>query len=142
MIAALFEIITVGLPFCAFKIIAGIGLSQIWLTAWGAIDLTMNAVNLIWVIVRRERLVDVCLLALILRVIRKPLRDEQSGWQNLGKSADVLFSFLLVALMLGGGFLGTLAPAQLKLWNMSVILNVLGAGSSRLSASISSLRHH
>ena len=38
MIAAVFEILTVGLPFCAFKLIAGIALSQDWLTAWGIAD--------------------------------------------------------------------------------------------------------
>lgn len=142
MIAALFEIITVGLPFCAFKIIAGLGLNQMWLTIWGALDLAINSTNLLSLLVRRKRLLDACLLSLVVRAVKKPVREEKSEWQDLGNSADVLLSFALVAFMLGGGFLGALAPAQLKIWNISVILNVLGAGSFRLSASIASLRRH
>ncbi len=142
MIAALFEIVTVGMPFCAFKIIAGLGLNQIWLTVWGVLDLAINATNLLSLALRRKRLLDSCLLSLVVRAVKKPGREEKSQWQDLGNSVDVLLSFALVAFMLGGGFLGALAPTQLKLWNISVILNVLGAGSSRLSASIASLGKH
>ena len=140
MIAALFEIVTVGLPFCAFKIIAGLGLNQLWLTIWGALDLAINSANLLSLIIRRKRLLDACLLSLIVRAVKKPRREAKSQWQDLGNSADVLLSFALVAFMLGGGFLATLAPTQLKLWNISVILNVLGAGSMRLSQSLANMK--
>lgn len=140
MVAASFEILTVGLPFCAFKIIAGLGLNQIWLTVWGALDLAINSTNLLSLVVRRKRLLDACLLSLIVRAVKKPVREEKSEWQDLGNSVDVLLSFALVAFMLGGGFLAALAPAHLMVWNISVILNVLGAGSTRLSQSLLGLR--
>ena len=54
MIAALFEILTVGLPFCAFKIIAGLGLKQLWLTIWGLLDLAINAINLLALVILRQ----------------------------------------------------------------------------------------
>jgi len=142
MIAALFEILTVGLPFCAFKIIAGLGLKQLWLTIWGLLDLAINAINLLALVILRRRLFDACLLSFLVRLVKKPDRDVRSYWQDLGNAIDVGFSFAIVALMLGGGFLSLLEPLQLKIWNISVILNVLGAGSFRLSASIASLRKH
>ena len=142
MFAALFEIITVGLPFCAFKIIAGLGLNQLWLTTWGALDLAINVTNLLSLVVRQKRLLDACLLSLVVRAVKKPGSEEKSQWQDLGNAVDVLLSFALVAFMLGGGFLPALEALQLKIWNISVILNVLGAGSFRLSASIASLKHH
>lgn len=142
MIAALFEILTVGLPFCAFKIIAGLGLRQHWLTGWGLLDLAINAINLLAFILLRRRLFDACLLSFLVRLVKKPDRDVRSYWQDLGNAIDVGFSFAIVAFMLGGGFLSSLHPMQLKIWNISVILNVLGAGSFRLSASIASLRRH
>lgn len=141
MISAIFEILTVGLPFCAFKIIAGLGLRQLWLTIWGLCDLTINTINLLALIIRRRRLFDACLLSFVVRLVKKPERDVRSYWQDLGNAIDVGFSFAIVAFMLGGGFLPSLEALQLRIWNISVILNVLGAGSFRLSASISSIRH-
>ena len=140
MIAALFEIITVGLPFCAFKIIAGLGLNQNWLTVWGALDLAINSINMLSLLLVRKRLLDACLLSLAIRAAKHPKGEAKSLWQDLGNSVDVLLSFALVAFMLGGGFLPTLAPLHLQVWNASVILNVLGAGSSRLSQSIEGLK--
>ncbi|MFO1470086.1 MAG: hypothetical protein U1F27_03475 [Turneriella sp.] len=142
MIATTFEILTVGLPFCAFKIIAGLGLRQHWLTGWGLLDLAINAINLLAFMILRRRLFDACLLSFLVRLVKKPDRDVRSYWQDLGNAIDVGLSFAIVAFMLGGGFLSLLEPLQLKIWNISVILNVLGAGSFRLSASIASLRRH
>ncbi|MBL8035692.1 MAG: hypothetical protein JNJ69_18455 [Leptospiraceae bacterium] len=142
MIAAVFEILTVGAPFCAFKIIAGLGLGQVWLTVWGIVDSVLNTMNLLSLLARGRRLTDVCLLSLAVRLVKKPGQDERSYWQDLGNAIDVGFSFAIVAFMLGGGFLPKLDALLLRIWNTSVILNVLGAGSFRLSASIKSLRHH
>ena len=61
-------------------------------------------------------------------------------WQDLGNSIDVLLSFSLVAIVIGGGFIKQLTPDHLYLWNLAVILNVFGAGSSRLTASIKNLK--
>ena len=140
MLAAVFEILTVGLPFCAFKILAGLGLAQAWLVFWGALDLIINAANLLALLTRRHRATDACLLSLVVRSLKSPTRQETARWQELGNSVDVLLSFAIVALMLGAGFLKFLSPAQLAAWNVSVILNVLGAGSTRLSQSIAGIK--
>jgi hypothetical protein len=140
VLAPLFEIITVGLPFCAFKILAGLVLGQVWLTFWGGLDLVINTANLLALLISRHRATDACVLSLVVRALRKPTSTEKPVWQELGNSVDVLLSFAIVAFMLGGGFLKLLAPAQLTLWNISVILNVLGAGSMRLSQSLANMK--
>ena len=140
MIAAVFEILTVGLPFCAFKLIAGIALSQDWLTAWGIADTLINTINLVWLLTARRRVTEVCLLSLLVRLLRRPAREHMARWQDLGAAGDMFLSFAIVAFMLGGGFLPGLPPWHLKAWNLSVILNVLGAGSMRLSQSLADLR--
>jgi hypothetical protein len=140
MIAAAFEILTVGLPFCAFKLIAGAALSQDWLTFWGIADTLINSLNLVWLFVKRRRLTEVCLLSLLVRIVRRPAREQMARWQDLGAAGDMFLSFAIVAFMLGGGYLPALPAWQLQLWNLSVIFNVLGAGSMRLSASIKGLR--
>ncbi len=140
MFAVAFEIITVGYPFCAFKILAGLALGQTWLVFWGILDTAINTANLIALLFRRHVATDTCLLSVLVRALKKPAHEEKSVWQELGNSVDVLLSFVIVAAMLGGGFLKLLSPAQLTIWNISVILNVLGAGTSRLSGSVSALK--
>lgn len=140
MIAACFEIFTVGLPFCAFKLIAGIALSQYWLTAWGIIDTFINLGNFFSLAISRKRFTDVCLLSLAFRLVRRPDSAQLTRWLDLGAATDMFLSFAIVAFMLGGGFLPGLPRLHLQVWNISVILNVLGAGSVRLSQSLSGLR--
>ncbi len=140
MIAAIFEILTVGFPFCAFKLIAGVSLSQDWLTAWGLVDTLLNTLNLGWLLFARRRLTDICLLSLLVRLMRRPAAEQMGRWQDLGAAGDMFLSFAIVAFMLGGGFLPGLPAWHLKAWNLSVILNVLGAGSMRLRDSITGLR--
>lgn len=136
MIAAAFEILTVGLPFCVFKFIAGVALSQDWLTAWGIADTLINSLNLASLLIAHRRLTEVCLLSLLLCLMRRPAAGQRARWQNLGTAGDMFFSFALVAFMLGGGFLPALPPLHLQSWHLAVILNVLGAGSLRLSQTL------
>ena len=59
--------------------------------------------------------------------------------RDLGAAADVLMSFLLVALMIGLGRLASMPPGRLAAWSACVILNVLGAGLGRFGASLRDL---
>ncbi|MDE2290899.1 MAG: hypothetical protein KGL53_02345 [Elusimicrobia bacterium] len=143
----LLEVLTVGLPFCAFKALVGLslqGAAAPWralgdaLLALGAVDLLLNLANLAGLLARRRRVVDACLLGLA----AKPLvRRPGPSWrkEDLGNSVDVLLAMSLVAYMIGAGRLGGLAPGPLAVWNVSVILNVLGAGLLRLAGSWRSL---
>jgi hypothetical protein len=92
MIAASFEILTVGFPFCAFKLITGVSLSQDWLTAWGLVDTLLNTLNLGWLLFARRRLTDICLLSLLVRLMRRPAAEQVGRWQDLGAAGDMFFS--------------------------------------------------
>ena len=140
----LLEVIAVGFPFCGFKVLAGLALapfSQVLglaLVGLGALDGLINAANLVSLCVRRRRVMDACFLAFATRPFRKGSSPE-GRWQDFGNSLDVLLSFALVALMIGGGFLRAMPPRQLTLWNACVILNVLGAGLLRFNSSLRGL---
>ena len=133
------EIITIGLPFCAFKILTGLYFRQYLLVILGSIDIFINLTNLVTIIFLKKRIFDACFLSCLVRLIIRPTTDMKSKWQDLGNSIDVLLSFSLVAYVIGGGFITMLPGKHLFIWNLSVILNVFGAGSSRLTTSIKNL---
>ena len=141
MIMNFLEIITIGLPFCAFKIVTGLFLNQTWLTVLGIIDLAINLTNSVSLLIWNKRAMDACLLSFVTRLAKKPSQMAKEKWQDLGNSLDVLLSFTLVAYMIGGGFIKDLPADYLSTWNISVILNVFGAGFSRLEISIRNLKN-
>jgi uncharacterized membrane protein len=134
------EIITIGLPFCAFKCLTGLYYGQHWLVGLGIVDLVINFINLLSVIYRKKRVLDACFISFLVRLIKKPNTEVKSLWQDLGNSTDVLLSFILVAMVLATGAINKLPAEHLQLWNIAVILNVLGAGSGRLTTSLKNLR--
>jgi hypothetical protein len=83
--------------------------------------------------------IDACFLSLIVRLIKKPNLEKKNKWEYLGNSIDVLLSFTIVAFMVGGGYIPQLSPQQMTIWNISVVLNVLGAGLGQLTNSIKNL---
>jgi hypothetical protein len=141
MIINFLELLTIGLPFCAFKIVSGLFLNQFWLTALGIIDLGINLTNLVSLSILNRRVFDACLLSFLTRLLKKPSQSLKAKWQDLGNSIDVLLSFSIVAYIIGGGFIKDLPPSYLMIWNISVILNVFGAGFGRLEISIRNLKN-
>lgn len=140
MFRSILEIITIGLPFCAFKVFTGIFLQQHWLAALGAIDLAINVTNLIALLILKKRIIDSCLFSIVVRKITKPSADKKDKYKDLGNAFDVFLSFVLVAYMIGSGRISELPPVHLQLWNLSVVLNVLGAGFGRVNQSLKQLR--
>jgi len=129
------EILTVGLPFCAFKVLTGliaVGVSPAGyaLLVLGLLDLALNLANLVSLLVAQRRTGPLCVAELVWS------RLSRRG-ANLGLAVDMFFSFGLVAVVVGAGLLLRLPPKALSLWNVAVVLNVLGAGAGRL---ISALR--
>jgi hypothetical protein len=128
------EVITVGLPFCVFKLLSGMLAiaAPAWapigwlLLAMGTADAIMNAANLIALPVARRRVAGICVLDVSLR----RLSARHGG--DLGLALDVFVSFALVAIAVGFGLLAMLPPWGLAAWNAAVVLNVLGAGTGRL----------
>jgi len=133
-LAALAEILTVGLPFCVFKLLTGaIALGTAAaplgyaLLALGAIDAVLNLANLVsWLAVRR-RVGGVCLA---------DLASRRLGGGDLGLAIDVFLSFALVAVVVGAGLFARMPAGTLVWWNVAVVANVLGAGIGRLFAAL------
>jgi len=87
-------------------------------------------VNLLSLTAAGKKLMATCAMSFIFR----------SSSEEVGAALDVMMSFTLVAIMVGGNLLKYLTPSQLNIWSLSVVLNVLGAGISRIKASIANLK--
>jgi hypothetical protein len=132
----LFEVVTVGLPFSTFKLLVGLHLldgsaraaAGVVLCALGALDLAMNVGNLVGLLIVRRPFGPLCVLHGAMRALRGP----HAAFDELGLALDTALAFLLVAGMIAAGRLTLLAPVALAVWNVAVILNVLGAGTLRL----------
>ena len=133
------EIVTVGLPFCAFKVLTGLVLVHtaalrpfgVALVALGVIDLGINLTNLFALLVAHRRLTGVCLADVVLRWL-----GRNGPHADLGLAIDVFMSFVLVAVVIGAGLLAHLPRWALVSWNVAVVVNVLGAGLGRLVAAL------
>ncbi|HEX4047187.1 MAG TPA: hypothetical protein VH309_05110 [Elusimicrobiota bacterium] len=142
------EVLSVGLPFCVFKLAAG-GAFRAFGGAWGAagtilmalgvVDLLFNGANFAGLVLIRRRVLDACFLSFAARQFQGRARRSRWTLQDLGNSLDVLISFSLVAYMVGAGKLGLLSPDVLTLWDVAVVLNVLGAGLGRFTESVRNL---
>ncbi|MBK7864246.1 MAG: hypothetical protein IPJ65_37740 [Archangiaceae bacterium] len=127
----LFEIATVGLPFCVFKVATGLVLlprvpALGWaLIALGVADAVLNVSNAGGVAFTGRRAVPVCLLEAVL-----------SRRRELGTALDVGLAFALVATMVGFGLLRELPATALQGWDAAVVLNVLGAGALRVVSAL------
>ncbi len=130
------EVLTVGFPFCGFKIITGIlfvheAFAQVVtylgyiLITLGLIDLLMNGCNFIWLTLKKKRLFDPCFAGFLSRILNQS--------EDFGNSIDILISFSLVALVVGAGLIPRLHTEELHIWNICVVINVLGAGLGRFT---------
>jgi len=134
---SLAEVVTVGFPFCAFKVLTGVillstpaGALGYALIALGAIDFAFNAANFGSILLFRRRTPSVCLTDFVV------LRVRGEAQRDLGLAVDVFLSFGLVAVVVGAGWIPRLPSWALGTWNAAVVLNVLGAGVGRLLSAI------
>ncbi|BDU71344.1 hypothetical protein [Mesoterricola silvestris] len=128
---ALLEILTVGLPFCIFKLLSGLLLGR-WgypLLVLGALDLCLNLGNVLALLVERRRTFPICTANLLAFLLGR--RDRH--WSEMAAAVDVALSFLLVAVVVGGNFLRLLPGFGIAGWSTAVVLNVLGAGLSQVN---------
>jgi hypothetical protein len=129
--APTFQVLTIGVPFCAFKLIFGalclqIGAEQLsgflvafgWLIlAWASIDLIMNMARVLFQMAGRNSPVEYCSIAQIGRVFRRP---------RLFLAFDTFISFSIICFMLWSGWIGRLSPAESYLWYAATTLNLIG----------------
>lgn len=143
----LFQILavfTIGFPFVGYKILAGVVIHRLYgnpaadiiallFVVWGLIDLMLNAICLHAVCCRGHTHYPFCLLSVMAR-----RHSVLSKWEDSGDALDVMLSFCIVAWIVGQGLFGFMDGAQVKIWNICTVVNVLGAGISRLGATITS----
>ena len=110
------EVVTVGLPFCAFKVLTGLmamgtPLAPVGylLLALGGVDLALNAANLGSLLTVRRRIGAVCVTDAA--VARLPGLG-MAGDQELALALDMFLSFTLVAVVIGFGLLLRLVGAR------------------------------
>lgn len=137
----LMEVVAVGLPFCGFKVLVGLsyladghGVVGGLLVALGAVDVVINAVNALGLLFAGRRTLAACAFSLLANLV--PSSRSPAARLDLGNALDMMFSFSLVAVMIGGDRLRQLPASQLAMWNVCVIVNVLGAGLGRLGQSL------
>ena len=136
----LLEIVTVGFPFGAFKILTGMVVASFahctvpgWaLVGLGGVDLLLNLIALLFEIVGRVSPLPYCVSEWAL--VR--LGSGRRSWRQLGLSLDAMLAFTLVAAMIGLGWLARLPGEAMGVWSLSVVFNVLGAGLGRLAESV------
>lgn len=129
------EIISVGFPYCAYKIVSGIALLTASPAGWllvglGVLDTFMNLINLA---AFGRPVFGICTLHWLATRISPRFSD-------LGVAMDVCLSCGLVASMIALRALRLLSAEELQVWNLAVVLNVLGAGFGRLSSSLRALK--
>ncbi len=137
------SILTIGFPFVGYKVLGGIVISRLyhdsWIAdvlallfiVWGVIDFLLNAVSLHAVSCRGNLHYPVCLLSVVSK--KHPVLSK---WRDSGEALDIMLSFMIVAVVVGQNLFVFMDGAQIKLWNVCTVVNVLGAGIARLGASI------
>jgi hypothetical protein len=136
------SMLTIGFPFVVFKFLLGVVCLNMpslplhnflgyTLFLLGFVDALINLINFIYLFIFRRYFTEVCSLTIILAKIFKN-SPYQESWKEFGTSLDVMLSFTLVALMVGIDLFGYLSPGLTKVWSISVVINVLGAGLSRM----------
>jgi hypothetical protein len=141
---AILAILTVGFPYCVFKVLTGLRIME-WFPAWraaglalmvlGVVDFFINLANFAGFALRGRRVTDACAFAILARRFGGASRPAWTLW-DLGNSLDVLLAMTIVAVMIGTNAFSKFPPVQLAVWNVSVILSVMGAGVMRFGASL------
>tara|TARA_Y100000768_G_C23980901_1_gene685713 strand:- start:814 stop:1248 length:435 start_codon:yes stop_codon:yes gene_type:complete len=140
MFFSLYDILTIGIPFGLFKLLSGIYYNLNFLIWWGLLDIAINLLNFILISIKKKKVLPTCSLAMLGFFLGKNFKIKTELTEDTGESLDVLFSFLIIAIVIGSGAIASFSPHMLLLWNISVILNIMGAGSIRLFNSIKRYR--
>lgn len=116
-----FQALTIGVPFCIFKLLFGIqiirvGTGQIssiliafgWIViAWGSVDLVMNLFRVFFDLSSRESPVEYCTIAQAGRILGRP---------RLFLAIDTFLSFSIICIALWSGWIRYLSTIESYLW--------------------------
>ncbi|HNZ02988.1 MAG TPA: hypothetical protein PKK50_02480 [Myxococcota bacterium] len=143
----LLEVITVGLPFCVFKLVTGklllfdIGLPVTGgiLLVLGFMDLIINLVNVGFLIAKHRRGAGICTMTFLVGLFEGRAGRPSARLTEVAAALDVILSFILVVVMINAGLLAGLPRTEILMWNIAVSFNVIGAGYAQLSRAIRKL---
>jgi hypothetical protein len=135
-LASLAEVLTVGLPFCAFKLLAGLRMSAhpalaipgALAIALAGIDGALNLVNGLALAGAGRRPLPICVL--------HGLLSSRGAPGEVGLAVDMMLAFGLVAGLIAFGQPAEFSPGERSLWSLAVVLNVPGAGGLRLAKAV------
>lgn len=124
-----FQALTIGVPFCIFKLLYGvlsirIGVEQSsflvffgWLAiAWASVDLAMNLARVLFDLSGRESPVEYCTIAQAGRFFGRP---------RLFLAIDTFLSFSIICFVLWSGWIKALGPTESYLWYAATTLNLI-----------------
>jgi hypothetical protein len=124
-----FQALTIGVPFCIFKLLFGILSIRIgverssflvffgWLTvAWASVDLFMNLARMFYHLSGRESPVEYCTIAQAGRVFGRP---------RLFLAIDTFLSFSIICFVLWSGWIKDLETIESYLWYAATTLNLI-----------------
>jgi hypothetical protein len=121
--------LTIGIPFCVYKMIFGISIlragavggSFFWPAGWLIIiwtiaDLVMNSLYSMQDLLHLPARFECCTLAQAGRFFSRPM---------VFLALDTFLSFSIVCLMLWSGWIATLSPVEIPLWYAATTLNLV-----------------
>jgi hypothetical protein len=121
--------LTIGVPFCIYKMIFGISILRAgaaggelfaavgWLIIiWAIADLVMNSVYSLQDLLHLPARFECCTLAQAGRFLSRPM---------VFLALDTLLSFSIICLMLWSGWIATLSPIESLLWYVATTLNLV-----------------
>lgn len=140
----LFLSLTIGVPFCIFKLLFGIALVRVgagfsvllytggWLViGWALADLVMNLGRELFDIIDRPAPFEYCTIAQLGRFFSMPM---------VFLSIDTLLTFTIICTMLWSGWITTLTTFERYLWYAATTLNLISLSIVVLYNEIRTLR--
>ncbi len=121
--------LTIGIPFCAYKLLFGITAIRVgtgslpglvifgWaILLWAGIDLLMNTGRAALDLFGRQAGFEYCIIAQIGKFFRRPL---------VFLAFDTLLSFLIIVIMLWSGGITVLTKTESYIWYAATTLNLI-----------------
>lgn len=125
----LFLSLTIGIPFCIFKLLFGITAVRAgsdatpvlaafgwFIILWASADLLMNLGREVFDLLHRPAPFEYCTIAQVGRIVHLPM---------VFLAIDTLVTFSLLCAMLWSGWIRTLAPSEMALWYAATTLNLI-----------------
>lgn len=136
--------VTIGIPFCLYKLLCGVAAVRIgssllpalagagwFIIGWAALDLCMNAGRAVLDLAGREAPFEYCTVAQLGRMVGMPM---------VFLAVDTLLAFSIICFMLWSGWIAVLTPAESSLWYGATTLNLISLSAVSLYNEIRRVR--